>query len=355
MLRKGTYAVYQGVEYEFHTDMNSSDWCIHSNDPEMRKQGFVPNRYGGDSLEKVVRSSDLEDLYRINFYVVINDKRRVFVCKVTEDRVLLFTSGSIYALEKYNFVQVDKYGYEAWVDRSEIQLLECWEDKTYEYGVKKKMRTEVQKDQYGNIVPRRGVYAWYGKNQYRIIKDQDGDLWLYTNDEKLIDQSFEICQDGPGIYTRKVRPDELDAVYHVETVAQIKWEYDCIYQPILLMREDKVLRELTVREKQWYDRDKLYQQEEQLRQEKLIQQETSLRKKWMTKLVRSAWWKKWSARLLPDADAEEKTQKDPFSQYASVMRDGEEHYGKWVSRGDIQVIEDRIDVSEEYGVKNIYP
>ena len=140
MLKDGYYALYKGKEYHMTSD-EAKQLYIYTNNESIVDETFVKNDIPWALYEKIVQPSELDDVYCIITYAYVEGNRRLGVSKETDDMVLVFTSGEDEDLiEKYQLKEVDRYVYEGWINKNEVQLVEEREDMTRQFGVIKRSR-----------------------------------------------------------------------------------------------------------------------------------------------------------------------------------------------------------------------
>ena len=73
-MRKDIYVIYKGKEYR----MGNLDGVLVSKNPEKIKEGFTEHKFRNwkneeeSSYHKLVSLNDLEDIYRVKYYMIVN-------------------------------------------------------------------------------------------------------------------------------------------------------------------------------------------------------------------------------------------------------------------------------------------
>ncbi|KEO81708.1 hypothetical protein [Tumebacillus flagellatus] len=64
------YAMHRGKEYELSSDPNTGDYMLLSSDPETQCEGFVPRGWLPGEYKKVVKTEEVESVYRYTLYAL---------------------------------------------------------------------------------------------------------------------------------------------------------------------------------------------------------------------------------------------------------------------------------------------
>ncbi len=114
-MRKGTYAIYKGIEYEAGSKDSNSVSLLSYNKDDVAK-GF--SLYKGVVYVKRVQRSELDEVYIIHPFAIYQGYR-FGVEREEGDKMLLFTSDfSVY--QKLKLTMIDRGIYEIWVNKSDI-------------------------------------------------------------------------------------------------------------------------------------------------------------------------------------------------------------------------------------------
>ena len=114
-MRKGTYAVYKGVEYKAGL-IDSNVISLHSHNSEDVSKGFSLSKWG--IYTKRVSKNELDEVYSISPHAIYQGYD-FGVYREEEDRLLLFT-GDYTAYKKFDMKMIDRGVYEKWVNKSDI-------------------------------------------------------------------------------------------------------------------------------------------------------------------------------------------------------------------------------------------
>ncbi|MFC0190196.1 hypothetical protein ACFFJY_18005 [Fictibacillus aquaticus] len=117
MIRKGTYAKYNGKEYRF-VDLDDGTVNLVSHNSE--ENGFI--HYDNDIYIKHVNVDTLEETYIINPYAKY--KGEIFGVSNAEDGKVLLATSDAELGESFQFNLVDKYFYSKKVDLIEVEIIE---------------------------------------------------------------------------------------------------------------------------------------------------------------------------------------------------------------------------------------
>lgn len=120
MIRNGKYAKYRGNEFSLSGDMDGNIIIV-TKDKSIIDSTFE-DTYNTGVYSKVVDESQLEDIYSVVTYVLLNGEKLV-VRKEEEGGYLVGTSDYEIA-KKLSLDRVDKYGYEGWVSKDNVVILE---------------------------------------------------------------------------------------------------------------------------------------------------------------------------------------------------------------------------------------
>lgn len=114
-MRKGIFAIYQGVEYEAGV-ISPNVFSLHSYSSADVLKGFSLHK--GKVYVKNVQRSELDEVYKISTYAIYQGYK-FGVYKEEGEKLLLFTGDySIY--KELNLEMVDRGVYEKWVNKSDI-------------------------------------------------------------------------------------------------------------------------------------------------------------------------------------------------------------------------------------------
>lgn len=121
MLKKGYFGLYKGKEYEITEDMENN-LLIMTEDSSLIDDGFV-DTYNSNVYTKIVKPNDLSQCYLIKPIAVYKGYKFNVSTNEKENKVCLGTPDATLA-DKMNFERTDKYYYEKWVHKSEVELAE---------------------------------------------------------------------------------------------------------------------------------------------------------------------------------------------------------------------------------------
>lgn len=121
MLKKGYFGLYKGKEYEITEDMDNN-LLIMTEDSSLIDDDFV-DTYNSNVYTKIVKPNDLRQCYFIKPIAVYKGYKFNVSTKEKGNKVYLGTPDATLA-EKMNFERTDKYYYEKWVCKSEVELVE---------------------------------------------------------------------------------------------------------------------------------------------------------------------------------------------------------------------------------------
>ena len=120
MIKSGKYALYRGKEYKLNRDMKGNSIII-TKDKDCIDDSFV-DKYGGGVYTKIVELSQLDAIYSITVYGLI-DGEKVLVMQESEGKYYVETSDCETG-GKLNLDRIDKYGYGGWIPADSIQIVE---------------------------------------------------------------------------------------------------------------------------------------------------------------------------------------------------------------------------------------
>lgn len=119
-MRIGNYCEYRGHTFNYSVDIDGEIY-ISTKDKVLIDDSFDgPNKRG--IYQKKVTKADLDAIYRVENYVVI-DGREFDVLKLDDRGVLLGTNDASTA-ELLEFERSDRYYYEKWIDANEVEIKE---------------------------------------------------------------------------------------------------------------------------------------------------------------------------------------------------------------------------------------
>ncbi len=117
-MKNGIWALYKGEEYEVIRRENG-DFQIFTEDKKASHFGFFKDQT--DYYCKNVKREEITAIYEVRHHAIY--KGLEFPVFREEGSKLLLGSG-IHGpdiIKKYAFIEVDRYEYEKWVDRSEVE------------------------------------------------------------------------------------------------------------------------------------------------------------------------------------------------------------------------------------------
>jgi len=120
MIKNGKYAYYKGNEFKFSKDADGN-YIIITSDYQKTDDTFK-DKYNTGVLSKIVDLSDLDEIYKITTYGMVNEDR-VSIIKEKNGCCLVGTTDCKLG-EKLKLERVDKYGYEGWLPSSAVQIFE---------------------------------------------------------------------------------------------------------------------------------------------------------------------------------------------------------------------------------------
>jgi hypothetical protein len=120
MIRNGEYCLYKNREYEFTRDMDGN-LLIVSENPQMVKEGFI-NKLKSCVYSKKVKSDELSNCYQVTTKGEIKGQI-VNVSKQHKNKYYVGTSNTKVA-QKLGLERTDKYYYEKWVPKNEVEIFE---------------------------------------------------------------------------------------------------------------------------------------------------------------------------------------------------------------------------------------
>ncbi len=119
-MRNGIWALYNGKEFEIIEHGNNS-YELFTKDSSMRNFGFVLDNTG--HYCKHVMRDEIQSAYEIRYFARYRGKEFP-VFQEEENKVLIGSGGhGPDIIKDYSFVQVDRFEYEKWVAKNEIEQL----------------------------------------------------------------------------------------------------------------------------------------------------------------------------------------------------------------------------------------
>lgn len=119
-MKKGKFAIYKGKEYGFSKDMEGN-MLILTRDKTFIDETFS-DRYGTGIYSKIVTADQLQEAYAIVNRGII-EGYNVDILKEKEDSFLVGTSDCTVG-KTLNLERVDKYGYEGWIEKDKIIIVQ---------------------------------------------------------------------------------------------------------------------------------------------------------------------------------------------------------------------------------------
>ena len=135
MIKKGHYAIYEGIEYHLAKEMNLDKIKIYTHDKTKIDESFIQrNSYSMRvSYRKYVQLWELEDTYDVHTDVV-EDNRMMCIQKESEDGYYVFAGEEDQELiERYHLIEEDRGIYGGWISKEGKKLRERYEYICYEY------------------------------------------------------------------------------------------------------------------------------------------------------------------------------------------------------------------------------
>lgn len=120
MLKSGDYALVNNHEYEIY-DNGDNTFNLVTNDPQSIKEGFSKDNFS-NTFVKTINIKDLKNVYSIKTYGKYKNVE-INVHKENENHYLIGTSDSSIG-NTLGLDRTDKYYYEKWVPKEEVQLFE---------------------------------------------------------------------------------------------------------------------------------------------------------------------------------------------------------------------------------------
>ena len=128
MIRKGYYAIYQGIEYHWTENMNTGKMKIFTHDIQKTDNTFNQcNQYGEQKCyEKYVEPFELDSVYSINTFAIVNGNERIGIEKESEEMYFVFVSSNNNELiERYQLKPIERgKTYEGWINKEDVCLME---------------------------------------------------------------------------------------------------------------------------------------------------------------------------------------------------------------------------------------
>ncbi|WP_172372747.1 hypothetical protein [Sporosarcina jiandibaonis] len=124
MIRNGEYCIYKNREFEFTSDMEGN-LLIVSENPHMIKEGFV-DKYRNGVYSKRVKPSELINCYQVTTKGKFKGEI-INVSNEDKDKYYVGTSNTKFA-QKLGLERTDKYYYEKWVPKNEVEIFEDRKD-----------------------------------------------------------------------------------------------------------------------------------------------------------------------------------------------------------------------------------
>lgn len=122
-MKSGEFAIYRGKEYEA-SHYKDDDYLLYSYEYSDLNDGFEDRGY--KHFVKIVKESELQDFFLMNSKAIYKGTK-VGVFEEKGDQVLIGTSGDKAFAEQNGFTEVDRYEYEKWVKRNDLEKM--WEEK----------------------------------------------------------------------------------------------------------------------------------------------------------------------------------------------------------------------------------
>lgn len=121
-LKHGWFGVYKGNEYVLTGDMKGNR-IIRTKDKNIVDDTFSYNHNSG-FYRKIIDSSEIEYAYELKIHVIV-DGKEIGALKETEDEYLVTTNGNDKdIIEKYKLKEIDRYVFEGWIPKKDVELIE---------------------------------------------------------------------------------------------------------------------------------------------------------------------------------------------------------------------------------------
>ncbi|MED1739606.1 hypothetical protein P4284_09765 [Bacillus swezeyi] len=120
-MRNGVWALYQSKEYEV-IQHDQENYELFTKDPDSIQCGFNLDKTG--HYCKHVRREEISSVYDVRYQAIINGLE--FPIFREENTRLLIGSGlhGPDIIKQYGFVQVDRFEYEKWVEKNEVEKMQ---------------------------------------------------------------------------------------------------------------------------------------------------------------------------------------------------------------------------------------
>lgn len=118
-MKNKKYCTYNGKEFNLTKDM-SGQYLIITKNINKIDATFI-DKYGTGVYSKAVNISDLDEIYEISTYGIV-DNQNVEIVDEYENEVKIWTSDCKIA-ERLHLERTDKYGYEGMVNKERIKII----------------------------------------------------------------------------------------------------------------------------------------------------------------------------------------------------------------------------------------
>ena len=124
-IKSGWYAYYKGNKFKLSGDMNGND-LIWTKDKSIIDD-TIEDTYNSGVFGKIIEYSELEEIYRIDTYVMINGEKYKFYVEKEKGEEYLIGTGNREAAEKLQFEEVDRRVFEKWIPKKDVRVFEIKE------------------------------------------------------------------------------------------------------------------------------------------------------------------------------------------------------------------------------------
>ncbi|MFU0791775.1 MAG: GIY-YIG domain-containing protein [Virgibacillus proomii] len=121
MPNKGYFGVYNNIEYEVTRDVDNN-FLIMTDDPAKVTNDFV-DKFNSGVYTKKIKKENLSELYYIKPQAIYKNKKFNVMSNEKDGKVYLGTGDAKLARE-FNFDRTDKYYYEKWVPKEDVEIIE---------------------------------------------------------------------------------------------------------------------------------------------------------------------------------------------------------------------------------------
>jgi hypothetical protein len=121
MIKNGYYGIYEGKEYKVSEDENGN-FSVITKDINKCDESFK-TIYPGNVYKKQINLKELEEYYYIESRAIYKNKPFNIMSNEKDGKVYL-GAGDAKLAREFNFDRTDKYYYEKWVPKEDVEIIE---------------------------------------------------------------------------------------------------------------------------------------------------------------------------------------------------------------------------------------